>query len=402
MGAKHKLGLIEALQVIRRTLVVLAVALSACLSLTSAQIGFSPPRLYWLKGNVDFLVEHKASDVNDYGIAVGDGPALVLIYDPSRRIIVPRIQHQAYLWDTRTGQALNLGVLPGHTSSYATAVSNHNNVDTCIVVGTSGNTRAFSWTRPTGMQPLSNEQIFAISRAWDISARGNAVVGSIPYGYWFYWTPQGYQVFWWYASDALAISPDGNFVAGWHAPSEGNPNNIVFPFVWYPNGWQYLPSPSASGSAIPYGISFNGNAVVGKAFSNSIPDWSAAIYWSRNQQGSWSWQYIPRPSGIPSSAPSIAYDVSGDGRLVVGAFRDQQGNWRAFLWHAGDSSGWKDLNVLYSNLLSPGSRLIEAYAISTNGRYIAGYGYNAQTGHNQAFVLDRGGWWWEPPVYIAE
>lgn len=47
----------------------------------------------------------------------------------------------------------------------------------------------------------------------------------------------------------------------------------------------------------------------------------------------------------------------------------------------------ENLNTTYTYLLDD-SRLEYAYAISPNGRYIVGVGYNAATGRREAFLLD--------------
>jgi uncharacterized membrane protein len=78
---------------------------------------------------------------------------------------------------------------------------------------------------------------------------------------------------------------------------------------------------------------------------------------------------------------SLAYDVSADGAVVVG-FSDG----RPFRWTA--AGGMEDLNLTYASLLTDGSVLLEARAISPDGRYIVGVGYNAATGRGEAFLLD--------------
>jgi hypothetical protein len=50
----------------------------------------------------------------------------------------------------------------------------------------------------------------------------------------------------------------------------------------------------------------------------------------------------------------------------------------------------EDLNTTYASLLTNGSVLWVARAISPNGRYIVGEGYNAARGRNEAFLLDTG------------
>ena len=83
---------------------------------------------------------------------------------------------------------------------------------------------------------------------------------------------------------------------------------------------------------------------------------------------------------------STAYDVSADGSVVVGRADNASGQERAFRWTA--SGGMEDLNITYAALLTNGSELHAATAISPDGRYIAGYGYNAATERTEGFLLD--------------
>jgi probable HAF family extracellular repeat protein len=86
---------------------------------------------------------------------------------------------------------------------------------------------------------------------------------------------------------------------------------------------------------------------------------------------------------------SQAWGVSADGSVVVGDARNAEGRWHAFRWTA--SGGMEDLNTTYASLLTNGSRLREARAISPDGRYIVGWGYNAASGlSEEAFLLDTG------------
>jgi hypothetical protein len=62
---------------------------------------------------------------------------------------------------------------------------------------------------------------------------------------------------------------------------------------------------------------------------------------------------------------------------------------RAFRWTA--SGGMENLNTTYASLLTNGSYLVEATAISPDGRYIVGGGYNAATRRDEAFLLDTQG-----------
>jgi probable HAF family extracellular repeat protein len=81
---------------------------------------------------------------------------------------------------------------------------------------------------------------------------------------------------------------------------------------------------------------------------------------------------------------SEALGVSANGSVVVGWT-----NWRAFRWTA--ARGMEDLNTTYAHLLTDGSELYKANAISPDRRYIVGQGYNAATGREEAFLLDTRG-----------
>ncbi len=89
---------------------------------------------------------------------------------------------------------------------------------------------------------------------------------------------------------------------------------------------------------------------------------------------------------LPGSDWSYASGVSADGGVVVGWASNASGQQRAFRWVQGQEM--EDLNETYASLLTGGSYLGWAYAISPNGRYIVGVGYNASTGRTEAFLLD--------------
>ena len=84
---------------------------------------------------------------------------------------------------------------------------------------------------------------------------------------------------------------------------------------------------------------------------------------------------------------SYASGVSADGSVVVGRDLNAAGQQRAFRW---TQAGMEDLNQTYASLLTDGSMLLDAIAISPDGRYIVGQGYNAATGCWEAFLLDTG------------
>jgi probable HAF family extracellular repeat protein len=129
--------------------------------------------------------------------------------------------------------------------------------------------------------------------------------------------------------------------------------------------------------SVAYGVSADGAVVVG---------------WARNaagQERAFRWQYgFMQDLGALGGGRSWAYGVSADGAVVVGGAENAAGQGRAFRWTA--SGGMEDLNTTYASLLTDGSVLWEARAISPDGRYIVGQGYNAATRRSEAFLLDTG------------
>ena len=98
--------------------------------------------------------------------------------------------------------------------------------------------------------------------------------------------------------------------------------------------------------------------------------WSQTLTWLGTLGGNWSY----------------ASAVSADGSVVVGRAYYAAGQYRAFRWTV--SHGMEDLNITYASLLTNGSWLEWAHAISPDGRYIVGRGWNAATGGYEGFLLD--------------
>jgi probable HAF family extracellular repeat protein len=128
------------------------------------------------------------------------------------------------------------------------------------------------------------------------------------------------------------------------------------------------------------GVSADGSVVVGSAY-NAAGQWRAFRWTAAGG--------MQDLGTLPGGGGSEAYGVSADGSVVVGSARNAAGKWRAFRWTA--AGGMQDLNITYAHLLTDGSVLVWAYAISPDGRYIVGWGYNAATGRDEAFLLDTQG-----------
>jgi probable HAF family extracellular repeat protein len=135
------------------------------------------------------------------------------------------------------------------------------------------------------------------------------------------------------------------------------------------------------------GVSANGSVVVGSAW------WNAA-----EQRHAFRWTAsggMQDLGTLPGGSGSAARGVSADGSIVVGdAWNIKavgQIQYSAFRWTA--AGRMEDLNFTYANLLTDGSELYRANAISPDGRYIVGKGRNATTGRTEAFLLDTRRTW---------
>jgi probable HAF family extracellular repeat protein len=130
------------------------------------------------------------------------------------------------------------------------------------------------------------------------------------------------------------------------------------------------------GRSWAYDVSADGAVVVGWALN---ADWQGLAF-------RWTASGGMQDLGTLGGDESAAWGVSADGSVVVGRAANAAGDWRAFRWTA--SRGMEDLNTTYASLLTNGSHLEWATAISPDGRYIVGQGWNAATNRYEAFLLD--------------
>jgi len=245
----------------------------------------------------------------------------------------------------------------------------------CVLslIATAGWSQSITWlgTLPGGSS----------SEAFGVSADGAVVVGAVsyyPFGEYYYerafrWTVDGgMQDLGTLDGDesaAYGVSADGAVVVGW---SDGRA------FRWTVDGGMQDLGTLGGNWSEAYGVSADGAVVVG---------------WARNAAGQerafrWTVDGGMQDLGTLGGGGGWALGVSADGSVVVGGARNAAGQERAFRWTA--AGGMEDLNTTYASLLTDGSVLVWARAISPNGRYIVGWGWNAATRRYEAFLLDTG------------
>jgi probable HAF family extracellular repeat protein len=177
-------------------------------------------------------------------------------------------------------------------------------------------------------------------------------------------------------SEAFGVSANGAVVVGRATNAAGQ----VRAFRWTEAGgmMEDLGTLPGGDRSEAFGVSANGAVVVGAA-RNDLGQFRA-FRWTA------SGGMMEDLGTLPGGGESAAYGVSADGAVVVGFAINAAGQVRAFRWTA--SGGMEDLNTTYASLLTDGSELWFASAISPDERYIVGTGYNAATSRFEAFLLD--------------
>lgn len=326
-----------------------------------------------------------------------------------------------------------LGVLNGARSEAHSVSADGNVVAGTIFPTTSTHssigTRAFRWTEQDGMQDLGMLDDRGATRAYGVSANGTTIVGESG-GRAFVWTasegmrslslPFGYT-----GAAAFGISPDGRYIVGRVSRMVSNFLEHVASYWRFDGSVTVLSMFWGVNSSRALGVSAEGRVIVGE--QGFLSDWQS---WNRAFRRIYQVQDLGTLGGTRSIAtavsangmvsvggaqdsgnfwvpvrwndtqterlapsPSVSGIVNGramgvslTGRVIVGWFiRSGEGE-RAFRWTR--ATGLQDLNQVYANLLADGSRLISANAVSLDGRYIVGFGYNASTQRFEAFRLD--------------
>ena len=243
----------------------------------------------------------------------------------------------AYRWTRHTG-AVNLGTLPGASSTSANEISR----DGGTLVGGSffpdDSARAWRWTAAGGMQDLGLIPDGFAAIANGVNRNGSVVVGmaftSDFTSYGFRWTedcgmqslgllPGGTY------SSARSVSDDGSTIIG-QADSAGKD----LAFRWTPHhGLQALPLLAPTdGMVNAFNVNQNGNIIAG--FSGT-----SAVLWVKG---------VPRSLGkLPGDDVGIAFALNSDGSLV-GGYSFHWGHARATLWTR--SLGMVNLNTYLPQL----------------------------------------------------
>lgn len=269
----------------------------------------------------------RAYDISD------DGTAVV------GRWTEPSGSNVPFRWTQSTGAVALSGIPAWVLNAYARTCS----ADGAVVAGWAGSTddgasHAFLWTESTGMLDLLPPAGFPNgAEAKDMSSTGNIVVGSMFTDAYLYhgfrWTPTSGMVDLGFGAgivqDVLveAVSGDGNVVVGSGRLASGG----QVAFRWTPAGGMQSIGELAGGAEFgrAYGVSGDGNVIVGQTSDSR-----------GNQAFVWTPQLGMRPLqdylvsvgvNLTGWTLFIAWDVSSDGRWIVGQGVNPDGNQEAFL-----------------------------------------------------------------------
>jgi uncharacterized membrane protein len=188
-----------------------------------------------------------------------------------------------------------------------------------------------------------------------------------------------------YHGEAYGISDDGRTIVVFGHGSGWGYRGVVFRLKpdFTVDWWSYLTPISGHRGCVPREISEDGSVAVG----NSGNIWGGSYYpamW--RAANNWAPELLANLGGSAGEA----WDIRGG--VIIGFSTTPSGERRAVRWQLGTATTQvEDLNQTYAALLTDGSVLRSANAFSANGRYIVGWGYNAATGRDEAFLLDTQG-----------
>jgi len=247
----------------------------------------------------------------------------------------------------------------------------------------------FMWTRQSGFQwlpphpdfgwcvDITPSGAYAVGKARSPSGDNLAAVWDLTQN------PPVYRTYGFGTSggEAYGVSDDGRTLTAFLS----NYSGVVFRLKPdFTVDWHYLLQPvSGHYGCVPREISEDGGVVVG----NSGNIWGGSYYpamWRASNN--WAPELLANLGGSAGEA----WDIRGG--VIIGFSTTPSGERRAVRWQLGTATTQvEDLNQTYAALLTNGSVLRSANAFSANGRFIVGWGRNAATGRDEAFLLDLQG-----------
>jgi uncharacterized membrane protein len=323
----------------------------------------SAQRLYWLGttgGN-----SYATGVSNDGSIVVGESNGQAVIWDRAANTIITVYNGASFLSACSASGTIAVGFTNPGYYSYQTP---------------------FMWTRQAGFQWLPPHPDFG----WcaDITPSGAIVAGKArsPSGdnlaaVWdLTQNPPVYRTYGFGTSggEAYGVSDDGRTLAAFLSNYRG----VVFRLKPdFTVDWHFFLQPvSGHYGCVPREISEDGGVVVG----NSGNIWGGSYYpamWRASNN--WAPELLANLGGSAGEA----WDIRGG--IIIGFSTTPSGERRAVRWQLGTATTQvEDLNQTYAALLTGGSVLRSANAFSPNGRFIVGWGRNAATGRDEAFLLD--------------
>src|SRR5215211_455071 len=211
------------------------------------------------------------------------------------------------------------------------------------------------------------------SRAWDVSADGSVVVGTIwasdgffrpPYAY--RWTAGTFQDLGAlnpnaHEAEAYAVSDDGSKVVGWARGMSG----FQRPFLWTAaSGMQELSNVPGS-DAKATDISRDGTIVVGSFYVDVEGSWHA-FQWNNG--------VVTDLGFLPGGRDSKGQAVCALGGAVVGSTLDSASIQKAFRWRNGtmqDLGGVSRNNLAYAEDCSDNGNIVIGTSMDSKGNQLA-------------------------------
>ncbi|GAB4311731.1 MAG: hypothetical protein Kow00127_01850 [Bacteroidales bacterium] len=289
-------------------------------------------------------------------------------------------QKRAFLWTAETGM-MDLGTL-GDSNSGARDISSDGSVIAGWSIDDTSFVKAVTWSAGGGIMNLGTLPGGHESEAYAISGNGSVVVGES-------WDGEGHILaFRWenglmqsiglsgtQYSRAHDVSADGSVVCGYLIDPE---TNFMHAFRWTADGGIQDLGTLGGDESEAFAVSGDGSVVTG---------YSETSFWSAGHAFRWTGEGGMEDLGTLGGIFSRAYDISEDGSVIVGISDRANSTQGAFIW---TPEGMEDLDLLYSSLFGSESHTSFATAVSGDGRYIVGQGYNGTTQRLEGFLLDRG------------